>query len=103
MIEHLLGWMDKYVESGAAMKLDTFLSFTTADVVGEVLFSRAFGFLAKGRGNWQQHRKQHGLGETWNPALAIQMDSSCTRQPSDSDDGSHALDHASPNSIEDTQ
>lgn len=48
MIEKLVGWMDKSAESGAAMELDRFLNFTTFDVVGEVVFSKAFGFLDKG-------------------------------------------------------
>lgn len=48
MIEKLLGWMDKYADSGKPMELDEFISFTTFDVVGEVLFSKEFGFLEKG-------------------------------------------------------
>lgn len=48
MIEKLLGWMDDFAGTGAPMALDTFLNFTTFDVVGEVLFSKAFGFLAAG-------------------------------------------------------
>lgn len=48
MIEKLVGWMDRSAELGAAMELDRFLNFTTFDVVGEVVFSKAFGFLDKG-------------------------------------------------------
>lgn len=48
MIEKLLGWIDTYVGTDKPMALDEFISFTTFDVVGEVLFSKEFGFLDKG-------------------------------------------------------
>lgn len=48
MIEKLLGWIDTYASTGKPMELDDFISFTTFDVVGEVLFSKAFGFLDAG-------------------------------------------------------
>lgn len=48
MIGKLLGWIVTYAESGKPMKLDEFINFTTFDVVGEVLFSKEFGFLEKG-------------------------------------------------------
>lgn len=44
----LLGWLDKFARSGDPVRLDEFVSFTTSDVVGEVVFSRPFGFLNKG-------------------------------------------------------
>lgn len=49
LIEKLSDWMDKYAESEEPMKLDEFLSFTTSDVIGEVLFSKPFGFIEKGQ------------------------------------------------------
>lgn len=48
-IEKLIGWLDKHASSGAPMSLDHFISFTTSDVVGEILFSKEFGFLDSGR------------------------------------------------------
>lgn len=48
VIEKLLGWVDSYAGTGKPMALDEFISFTTLDVVGEVLLSKSFGFLDKG-------------------------------------------------------
>ncbi|RKU39859.1 hypothetical protein DL546_000216 [Coniochaeta pulveracea] len=47
-IEMLLDWMNKYAESQEPMELDKFFTFTAFDVVGEVLFSKQFGFLQQG-------------------------------------------------------
>lgn len=47
-IESLLDWMEKYAQSGEAMDLDHYFGYATFDVVGEVVFARPFGFLAKG-------------------------------------------------------
>lgn len=47
-VEKLVGWLDRHAASGGPMDLDRFLSFTTFDVVGEVVFSRPFGFIDKG-------------------------------------------------------
>ncbi|KAK8867562.1 cytochrome P450 E-class group I [Apiospora arundinis] len=44
----LLGWLDKFAASHEPVRLDEFVSFTTSDVVGEVVFSKPFGFLKKG-------------------------------------------------------
>ncbi|KAK8042994.1 hypothetical protein PG994_013477 [Apiospora phragmitis] len=44
----LLGLLDKFAKSGEPVRLDEFVSFTTSDVVGEVVFSKPFGFLKKG-------------------------------------------------------
>lgn len=49
MIEKLLGWIDTYADNGAPMALDEFITFTTFDVIGEVLFSKEFGFLEQGK------------------------------------------------------
>ncbi|KAH8653524.1 cytochrome P450 [Xylariales sp. PMI_506] len=48
VIEKLFLWMDKAAKSGAPMELDKFLSYTSFDVIGEILFSRTFGFIEKG-------------------------------------------------------
>ncbi|KAI1335084.1 cytochrome P450 [Xylariaceae sp. FL0016] len=48
LIEKLGQWMRKHAVSGSPMELDKFLLYTAFDVVGEVLFSRAFGFIEKG-------------------------------------------------------
>lgn len=43
-----LDWMDKFAQSGKPMDLDQYLAYATLDVVGEVLFSKPFGFTEKG-------------------------------------------------------
>ncbi|KAH8898076.1 cytochrome P450 [Thozetella sp. PMI_491] len=47
-IEMLLRWLDKYAEGHNAMDLDKFFTFTAFDIVGELNFSRKFGFLETG-------------------------------------------------------
>ncbi|KAB5580586.1 cytochrome P450 [Coniochaeta sp. 2T2.1] len=47
-IEMLLDWMDRYAEDQKPMDLDKFFTFTAFDVVGEVIFSKQFGFLKQG-------------------------------------------------------
>jgi cytochrome P450 len=47
-IEMLLDWMDKYAVDQKAMELDQWFTFTAFDIVGEVLFSKQFGFLQQG-------------------------------------------------------
>ncbi|KAK3906033.1 cytochrome P450 [Staphylotrichum tortipilum] len=47
-IEMLLGWLDKHAASGESMHLDKFFTYTAFDVVGEVVFSKQFGFLKEG-------------------------------------------------------
>lgn len=48
LIGELLNWMDKYAKSGEPMDLAKYFTFTAFDVVGEVVFSKPFGFLEKG-------------------------------------------------------
>lgn len=48
LIEKLLGWMDQYAAESKPMDLDLFFSFTAFDIIGEVLFSKPFGFIEKG-------------------------------------------------------
>ena len=45
----LLNWMDKFSLSQKPLELAQFFSFTAADITGQLLFSRPFGFLASGR------------------------------------------------------
>lgn len=45
----LMDWMDKYAEEGKPMELNKWFTYAAADVVGEVVFSRPFGFLREGR------------------------------------------------------
>ncbi|KAJ9144959.1 Benzoate 4-monooxygenase cytochrome P450 [Pleurostoma richardsiae] len=49
VIELLLGWLDKYASTGEAMDLDKFFTYATSDVIGELVFSKQFGFLREGR------------------------------------------------------
>lgn len=48
-VEKLLDWMDKFAAEHKPMELDLFFSFTAFDIIGEVLFSRPFGFVDKGQ------------------------------------------------------
>ncbi|KAK7926762.1 cytochrome P450 [Apiospora marii] len=47
-IAQLLHWLDKFAKNEVSVRLDEFVSFTTSDIVGEVVFSKPFGFLKKG-------------------------------------------------------
>ncbi|KAK7941445.1 uncharacterized protein PG986_013832 [Apiospora aurea] len=44
----LLDWLDRFANSGHPIKLGDYLRYATNDIVGDVLFSRPFGFLKKG-------------------------------------------------------
>lgn len=48
-VELLLGWLDRHADGHEPIDLDRFFTYTTFDVVGEVIFSRSFGFLREGR------------------------------------------------------
>lgn len=48
LVDKLLGWMDKYAADSKTMDLGLFFSFTAFDIIGEVLFSKPFGFIEKG-------------------------------------------------------
>jgi len=41
--------MDAYATSKKPMDLSRYISYTTFDVIGEVVFSKAFGFLERGQ------------------------------------------------------
>ncbi|KAK3395674.1 cytochrome P450 [Sordaria brevicollis] len=45
----LFSWLDKHSSSNIPIDLDKFFTFTTSDVIGEVLFSKPFGFLQEGK------------------------------------------------------
>jgi hypothetical protein len=48
-VELLLGWLDTYAADKKPMDVNKFLSYTTFDVVGEIVFSKQFGFLEQGQ------------------------------------------------------
>lgn len=48
LVSQLLDWMDKYAATGKPMELDRFVTFLTFDMLGEVLFSKPFGYIAAG-------------------------------------------------------
>jgi cytochrome P450 len=47
--ESFLTRLDTYATSKKPMELNTFISFATFDVIGEVAFSKPFGFLEQGK------------------------------------------------------
>ncbi|KAI1871018.1 hypothetical protein JX265_006058 [Neoarthrinium moseri] len=47
-IELLLKWMENYAASSKPMQLSEFFTFTAYDIMGEVMFSKPFGFLEQG-------------------------------------------------------
>lgn len=47
-VEKLLAWMDSSAAARRPMELDLFFSFAAFDIIGEVFFSRPFGFIDKG-------------------------------------------------------
>ena len=46
LIERLMEWMDVFARDGTPMELDKYLSYTALDIVGEVVFSKPFGFVS---------------------------------------------------------
>lgn len=49
LVAGLLGWMDKFAVSQEPMELDRFVTFLTFDLLGEVLFSKPFGYITAGQ------------------------------------------------------
>ncbi|KAK4442996.1 Pisatin demethylase [Podospora aff. communis PSN243] len=49
IFSQLLDWLDKFSSTNDAMDLDRFFTFAAADLNGQVLFSKPFGFLAEGK------------------------------------------------------
>ncbi|KAJ4245776.1 hypothetical protein NW762_013900 [Fusarium torreyae] len=47
--EQFLAWLDRYAEDKKPMNLDKFISYATFDVIGEIVFSKKFGFLEQGK------------------------------------------------------
>lgn len=48
-VELLLGWLDRHADERRPVDLDRFFTYTTFDVIGEVIYSKNFGFLREGR------------------------------------------------------
>lgn len=48
LVVQLLEWIDKFAASGGPMELDKFITFFTFDLLGEVLFSKPFGYISAG-------------------------------------------------------
>lgn len=46
LIEQLMEWMDTFARDGTPMALDKYLTYTALDIVGEVVFSKPFGFVS---------------------------------------------------------
>lgn len=46
--ESFLSWLDEYAKAQAPMDINKYISFATFDVIGEVVFSKQFGFLEQG-------------------------------------------------------
>lgn len=49
VVVKLLRWMDGYAADHKPMDLDHYLAYTAFDTVGELFFSRSFGFIDQGR------------------------------------------------------
>ncbi|KAH8592880.1 cytochrome P450 [Bisporella sp. PMI_857] len=48
LISKLLGWVSNYADTKRPMDLDKFITFTAFDIVGQLVFSKEFGFLEQG-------------------------------------------------------
>ncbi|RYP32545.1 hypothetical protein DL767_005157 [Monosporascus sp. MG133] len=48
-VQYLLGWLGKYSETKQPMELDIFLCYTAFGPLGDVVFSKPFGFIREGR------------------------------------------------------
>ena len=57
----LLDWMDKFSAQRKPMDLDKFFTFTAADVTGQLLFSKPFGFISKGYDIEDTLSRSHGI------------------------------------------
>jgi cytochrome P450 len=57
----LLGWMDRFADEKKPMELDKFFTFTAADVTGELIFSKPFGFIEKGYDIKDTLSRSHGI------------------------------------------
>jgi len=47
--ETFLDWMNKYATDKKPMNLNSYISYLTFDVIGEIVFSKSFGFLTQGK------------------------------------------------------
>jgi cytochrome P450 len=57
----LLDWLDNFSKTNSKMDLDRFFTFAAADLNGEVLFSKPFGFLAEGKDIDDTLARSHGI------------------------------------------
>ncbi|KAK4180238.1 putative cytochrome P450 E-class, group I [Triangularia setosa] len=48
-LDLLFDWLDKFSASKQPIHLDKFFTFATSDIIGEVIFSKQFGFLREGK------------------------------------------------------
>ncbi|ROW02698.1 hypothetical protein VSDG_01937 [Cytospora chrysosperma] len=48
-VELLLGWLDRHADERKPVDLDHFFTYTTSDVIGEIIYSKDFGFLREGK------------------------------------------------------
>lgn len=61
MFTLLLNWLDHFATTQQPMDLDRFFTFTAADITGQLLFSKPFGFLAEGRDIDDTLRRSHDI------------------------------------------
>jgi cytochrome P450 len=47
--DSFFNWLNKYATDRQPMDLNTYISYLTFDVIGEIVFSASFGFLAQGK------------------------------------------------------
>ncbi|KAK4206687.1 Pisatin demethylase [Rhypophila decipiens] len=61
IFSNLLDWLDRFASSQKPMDLDKFFTFTAADITGEVLFSKPFGYVAEGKDIDDTLARSHGI------------------------------------------
>lgn len=49
VLSKLFGWMDKFAEEQTPTDIDKYLAYAAYDVLGEVFFSKPFGFVDQGK------------------------------------------------------
>ncbi|KAF9870671.1 Pisatin demethylase-like protein [Colletotrichum karsti] len=49
VVKNFIEWLDKFSQSKQPVDIDKYLTFTAFDVVGEILFSKQFGFIKEGK------------------------------------------------------
>jgi cytochrome P450 len=61
IFSQLLDWLDHFSATNKVMDLDRFFTYTAADITGEVLFSKPFGFLSEGKDIDDTLSRSHGI------------------------------------------